>query len=128
MIKITIISKNELSLGFKIQGHALSRREIESTTGEAYDMICNSVSVLSQSAVIGMEEVLKLPVKYEIEDGFLNVNLSSLTTEEIGRAQVLLLTFEKSLESLRMSLENSFGKNKVTEYIKILKKEVQEIC
>ena len=128
MIKITIFSKNELSLGFKIKGHALSRREIESTTGEAYDMICNSVSVLSQSAIIGMEEVLKLPVKYEINDGFLNINLSGLTTEEIGRAQVLLKTFEKSLESLQMTLEASFGKNKGNEYIKILKEEVQEIC
>lgn len=128
MIKITIFSKNEISLGFKIKGHALSRREIESTTGEAYDMICNSVSVLSQSAVIGMEEVLKLPVKYEISDGFLNLNLSSLTTEEIERAQVLLKTFEKSLESLQMTLKASFGKNKGNEYIKILKEEVQEIC
>ena len=73
MIKIRIFEKENLRLGFKIEGHALSREEIESTTGDAYDMICNSVSVLSQSAVIGMQEVLKLPVKYEINDGFLSL-------------------------------------------------------
>ena len=59
MIKVIIFKQKHISLGFKIEGHALSREEIESTTGDAYDMICNSVSVLSQSAVIGMQEVLK---------------------------------------------------------------------
>ena len=49
MIKIIIFKQKDISLGFKIEGHALSREEIESTTGDAYDMICNSVSVLSQS-------------------------------------------------------------------------------
>ena len=111
MIKIIIFKQKDISLGFKIEGHALSREEIESTTGDAYDMICNSVSVLSQSAVIGMQEVLKLPVKYEINDGFLSLNLHNLNDEDIERGQILLLTFEKSLESLIMSLDASFGKN-----------------
>ena len=124
MIKIIILNKGDLSLGFKIEGHALSREEIESATGDAYDLICNSVSVLSQSAVIGMEEVLKLPVKYEINDGYLSLNLSKLKEDEIEKGQVLLKTFEKSLESLMMSLEVSFGKNKRNKYIKLLKEEV----
>ena len=69
MIKIIILKQKHISLGFKIEGHALSREEIESVTGEAFDLICNSVSVLSQSVIIGMQEVLKLPIKYEINDG-----------------------------------------------------------
>lgn len=124
MIKIIILNKGDLSLGFKIEGHALSREEIESATGDAYDLICNSVSVLSQSAVIGMEEVLKLQVKYEINDGYLSLNLSKLKEDEIEEGQVLLKTFEKSLESLMMSLEVSFGKNKRNKYIRLLKEEV----
>ena len=124
MIKIAILQKGDLSLGFKISGHALSREEIESTTGDAYDMICNSVSVLSQSAVIGMQEVLKLPIKYEINDGFLSLDLTNLKEEDIEKGQVLLLTFEKSLESLMMSLEASFGKNRRNKYIKIKFEEV----
>ena len=87
-------------------------------------MICNSVSVLSQSVIIGMQEVLKLPIKYEINDGFLSLNLSNLKEEEIDRAQVLLLTFEKSLQSIMMSLEASFGINKRDKYIKIVLEEV----
>ena len=124
MIKVTILQKGNLSLGFKISGHALSREEIENTIGDAYDLICNSVSVLSQSAVIGMEEVLKLPVKYEINDGYLSLNLSELNEDEIEKGQVLLKTFEKSMESLMMSLEASFGKNRRNKYIKIKNEEV----
>ena len=124
MIKVTILQKGNLSLGFKISGHALSREEIENTIGDAYDLICNSVSVLSQSAVIGMEEVLKLPVKYEINDGYLSLNLSELNEDEIEKGQVLLKTFEKSMESLMMSLEASFGKNKRNKYINLKNEEL----
>ena len=125
MIKVIILKKDDLNFGFKIEGHALSRKEIEDTVGDAYDMICNSVSVLSQSVIIGMNEVLKLPIKYEINDGFLSVNLLNLKAEEINSAQVLLLTFEKSLESLMKSLEISFGIKRRDKYIKIIIKEVQ---
>ncbi len=124
MIKVTILQKGNLSLGFKISGHALSREEIENTIGDAYDLICNSVSVLSQSAVIGMKEVLKLPIKYEINDGYLSLNLSDLKENEIEKGQVLLKTFEKSMESLMMSLEASFGKNKRNKYINLKNEEV----
>lgn len=124
MIKITILKSRNISIGFRIEGHALSQDEIDRTTGDAYDLICNSVSVLSQSTVIGMQEVLKLPIKYEINDGFLSMNLSNLKKEDIEQGQVLLLTFEKSLESLMMSLEVSFGKNRRNKYIKIKFEEV----
>ena len=124
MIKVTILRKGNLSLGFKISGHALSREEIENTIGDAYDLICNSVSVLSQSVVIGIEEVLELPVKYEINDGYLSLNLSELKEDEIEKGQVLLKTFEKSMESVMMSLESSFGKNKRNKYINLKNEEV----
>ena len=124
MIEIKIYEKENLRLGFKIEGHALSKAEIEKS-GDAYDLICNSVSVLSQSVIIGIEEVLKLKVKYSINDGFLHINLSNLKNQEIEKTQVLLLTFEKSIESLIESLKLTFGNNKDSEYIRLLKEEVQ---
>ncbi|MGG7056707.1 ribosomal-processing cysteine protease Prp [Clostridium tertium] len=124
MIKIRIFKKDDLRLGFKIEGHALSKAEMEKS-GNAYDLICNSVSVLSQSTLIGMEEVLKLKIKYEINDGFLHINLSNLKDQEIEKCQVLLLTFEKSIESLIESLKLTFGSKKDSEYIRLLKEEVQ---
>lgn len=124
MIKIKIYEKENLRLGFKIEGHALSKAEIEKS-GNAYDLICNSVSVLSQSVIIGIEEVLKLKIKYSINDGFLHINLSNLENQEIEKTQVLLLTFEKSIESLIESLKLTFGNKKDSEYIRLLKEEVQ---
>ena len=124
MIKIRIFEKKNLKLGFKIEGHALSKAEIEKS-GDAYDLICNSVSVLSQSALIGMEEVLKLNIKYEINDGFLHIDISNLKEQEIDEAQVLLNTFEKSIESLIESIKLTLGNNKDSEYIRLLKEEVQ---
>lgn len=124
MIKVVSFKRNNLSVGFKIEGHALSRREIENTVGDAYDMICNSVSVLSQGTLIGMVEVLKLPVKYEINDGFLSLDLSMLNEDVINQGQTLLLTFEKSIESVIMSLDASLGKNKRNKYIKFMYEEV----
>jgi len=124
MIKIRIFGKEDLRLGFKIEGHALSKAEIEKS-GDAYDLICNSVSVLSQSVLIGMEEVLKLKIKYEINDGFLHIDLRNLKDQDKEKSQVLLLTFEKSIESLIESLKLTFGNNKDSEYIRLLKEEVQ---
>ena len=124
MIKVKIFEKDDLCLGFKIKGHALSRAEMKKV-GDAYDMICNSVSVLSQSTLIGIQEVLQLKVKYDIDDGFLHIDLSNLNNEDIEKCQVLLLTFEKSIESLIQSLKLSFGNEKDSEYIRMLKEEVQ---
>lgn len=124
MIEIKIFKKENLRLGFKIEGHALSKAELEKS-GDAYDLICNSVSVLSQGTLIGIEEVLKLKVKYKINDGFLHINLSNLKNQDLEKCQVLLLTFEKSIESLMQSLKLSFGSKTDSEYIRLLEEEVQ---
>lgn len=122
MITVKILENNNLKLGFEISGHALSSTERK--TGDAYDLICNSVSVLSQSVVIGIVDVLCIDVKYEMKDGFLHINLSNIGIQDIEKCQVLLKTFEKSVESLIESIKYSFG-NKNSEYIKLLKEEVQ---
>ena len=57
MIKVEILKKRNLTLGFRISGHALSEAEMKKASG-LYDLICNSVSVLSQGVVIGIEEVI----------------------------------------------------------------------
>lgn len=62
MIKIEILRKENSTVGFKISGHALSQAEMKKASG-LYDLICNSVSVLSQSVVIGIEEVLGIKTK-----------------------------------------------------------------
>jgi uncharacterized protein YsxB (DUF464 family) len=121
MIEIKFRSKKEDILSFSINSHALIGREAI-LAGDAYDMICNTVSVLSQSVIIGLDEVLKLNVNYEMKDGYLALDLQGFTEEDIMEAQVLLKTFEKSLDSVIVSLDQSFGEEKRKEYI-ILKNE-----
>ena len=123
MNEVKIRSNQENILSYEINSHALINREAI-IAGEAYDMVCNSVSVLSQSAIIGLDEVLKLNVNYEISDGYLSLNLDGFNGEEIEKAQVILKTFEKSLESVILSLDEMFGIKKRKEYIILLKEEV----
>ncbi|HEY5523950.1 MAG TPA: ribosomal-processing cysteine protease Prp [Clostridium sp.] len=123
MIEIKIRSKKNKILSFRINNHALFEREAI-LAGDAFDMICNSVSVLSQSVIIGLDEVLKLNVNYEMKDGYLALDLKGFSQEEIDQAQVLLKTFEKSLESVILSLDEMFGIKKRNEYINLIKEEV----
>ena len=57
-------------------------------------------------------------------DGYLKLDISDFTKEELNQAQVLLKTFEKSLESVILSLEEMFGKEKRREYIIL---EIEEV-
>ncbi|MDD6794000.1 MAG: ribosomal-processing cysteine protease Prp [Clostridiaceae bacterium] len=123
MIEIKIRSNKDNITSFSINSHALIDREAI-LAGEAFDMVCNSVSVLSQSCIIGLDEVLKLNVNYEMKDGYLALDLNGFSQEEIKQAQVLLKTFEMSLESVILSLQQSFGIEKCKEYITLIKEEV----
>ena len=124
MIKVSIQSdKQKNIISFTMKGHAMENRDAI-LAGEAYDMVCNSIAVLSQSVIIGLDEVLNLNVNYEIGEGYLKVDLNGFTREEIKKAQVLLKTFEKSLESLILGLDMSLGKETRCKYIKIKKEEV----
>lgn len=122
MIKIVLQKKGNDIIAFDISGHGVDKADLDSAIGDVYDLICNTVSVLSQSVIIGMEEVLHIGPQYSIKDGYLS--LSPLKDESIEMSQVLLKTFEKSLDSTIKSLDLSFGCKKRKEYINLIEKEV----
>lgn len=128
MVKVKIKQHNENIVGFVMNGHALGDDRDSSNdpalVGEAFDLICNSVSVLSQSVIIGLDEVLKLNSTYEIKDGYLKLDLQDFNVEELNQAQVLLKTFEKSLESVILGFDQMVGKKKRRDYIILIKEEV----
>lgn len=128
MIKVKIKQQDNNIVGFVMNNHAMSRdRDFindPALVGEAFDLICNSVSVLSQSVIIGLDEVLKLNSTYEINDGYLKLDLQDFTQEELSQAQVLLKTFEKSLESVILGFDQLVGEKKRREYITLIKEEV----
>lgn len=122
MIKIVLQKKGNDIIAFDISGHGVDKSELDSAIGDVYDLVCNTVSVLSQNVIIGMEEVLHIGPQYSIKDGYLS--LSPLKSESIEISQVLLKTFEKSLYSTIKSLDLSFGCKKRKEYINLIEKEV----
>lgn len=128
MVKVKIKQHNDSIVGFVINGHAMGGdRDFSNDSalvGEAFDMICNSVSVLSQSVIVGLDEVLKLNSTYEIKDGYLKLDLQDFSLEELNQAQVLLKTFEKSLESVILGFDQLVGQKKRREYITLIKEEV----
>ena len=128
MIKVKIEQHKDNLVGFVINGHAMDRNRDFSNdsalVGEAFDMICNSVSVLSQSVIIGLDEVLKLNSTYYIKDWYLKLDLHDFNQEELTQAQVLLKTFEKSVESVILGFDALVGQKKRKEYISFIKEEV----
>lgn len=110
MVKVEFVRSSSKIVSFKMQGHAMPRE-----TQNEVDLVCAAISAISQTTVIGIEEVLKIKVKYDIKDGFLNLNLDGVTLEDIERCQVLLETMMLGLKSI----EIIYG-----DYIKVETEEV----
>ena len=110
MVKVEFVRSLGKIVSFKIKGHAMPKKK-----HVHIDLICAAISSISQTTVIGIEEVLKIKVKYCIEDGFLNLDLEGQTSKDIERCQVLLETMMLGLKSV----EITYGK-----YINVETEEV----
>lgn len=110
MIKIKLFSD---SLGniksYDIKGHANF-----APFGE--DIVCAAISVLSQTTLMGLVEVLQLQrneIFYKIDEdtGYLNLELKNVKNERVlEKTQILLQTFKLGIESIR---ENYPGNVKI---------------
>lgn len=96
MTEIKFRIKSSQIVSFSMDGHAGY-----GNSGE--DIVCAALSVLSQSMIIGIEEILKINLKYEIKDGYLKLSIEHNSEEEINQCQVLLKTMLKSIESMIIS-------------------------
>ena len=110
MVKVEFFRSSSKIVSFKIKGHAMPREaQME------VDLVCAAISAISQTTIIGIEEVLKIKAKYDIKDGFLNLNLENATLEDIERCQVLLETMVLGLKSIEITY---------SDYIKVETEEV----
>ena len=101
MIRIKLFSDSfENIRGYDIKGHANF-----APYGE--DIVCAAISVLSQTTLMGLVEVLQLKEKeifYKIDEntGYLNVELKEIKDERVlEETQVLLQTFKLGIESIQ---------------------------
>lgn len=92
MITARLFCDGERICAFEVKGHSGYARE-------GADIVCAAVSAIAQTALIGLKEVLRLPVMHEIDEkrGLLSVKLPPDT---ISESQVLLQTMKRALKAV----------------------------
>ncbi len=91
MTKIVLFKKNGVIYACQIKGHS-------NFAEKGRDIVCSAVSTASQMALVGLEEVLQLPLEKKICEGFLYFKI--LEGEECEGAQAILVAMEKTFEKL----------------------------
>lgn len=100
MIKVIIYKAREGNImGFEVSGH--SGYDIHGK-----DIVCSAVSVLAQTALLGLLKVADADVDYKIDEGYL---MCSLKNAESDKKQIMckaiLETMYEGLKSIRESYE-----------------------
>ncbi|HZJ76068.1 MAG TPA: ribosomal-processing cysteine protease Prp [Oscillospiraceae bacterium] len=110
MISISIYRNSDKMIEqFIIQGHAHA-----ANPGE--DIVCAAVSVLSQTTVLSLHQIVNVDIKYEIKKGYLKCKLpKNLTKKKLYETKLLIDTMLLGLENIQ---EN------YSQYIEIRYKEV----
>lgn len=111
MIKIYIEKNNENEIDyFKISGHANA-----SKYGE--DIVCASVSSVSQMTLNGLLEFVNNEINYEMNHGLIVCDLKDIMFSDVEKIKINILL--NSMESFFCSLYEEYKK-----YIKLTIKEV----
>lgn len=108
MVTIDIYTDNfDQIVGYQVSGHAGYGKH-------GKDIVCSAISVLAQTAYIGLEEFLSTSPELEIKDGWLKCLLpDTINSEEMKNAQVILRTMELGM----LSTQEAYSK-----YIRISKR------
>lgn len=109
MTNVKIFKRESNIIGFIVSGHSGYARV-------GSDIVCSAISTLSQSICVGLDNVLNLNPKILVdgEDAYLECFLpNNLTKEQNEQAQILLATFETSVNILLK------GDKNIQKYIKL---------
>ncbi len=87
--------------GFLLDGHA----DLDEA---GRDILCAAVSALAQTVLMGLTEVVKLPTKWDRDEGYLSVRLDPGSVGDAG-ANVLLETVYLALEDLAKQYPDRLG-------------------
>ena len=97
---VTFVKRSDGALiGYRAGGHSGFAR-----AGE--DIVCAGVSALTQSTLNGLQNILKAPVKFDIDErtASLEAELTPEATEDqVERAQLLLETLLQGLQAIERS-------------------------
>jgi uncharacterized protein len=108
MINAVFKRKSGMLSYIGLEGHANS-------VDEGYDMVCSAVSAVSITIANGITEVLGIKAGINVHDGFLDIDLESVSIDDRLKCQVLLETMLVGLKSMELSF---------SDYIKVMEEEV----
>ena len=114
MVKVEIYYDGNQVKGFVAKGHAEA-----APAGE--DLVCASISVLTQTALLGLDAFLSVKPIWKIDEkGYLKCWLpEGLTEADLKMANVLIQTLELGLKSI----EEGYG-----QYLKVSKRRWTKCC
>lgn len=100
MIQVDIYYQETSIRGYAVTGHAGYAK-----SGE--DVVCAAVSALTQTALLGLNEVLQNKPQWKIaEEGYLECCLAQeMTPVEQEKAQIILRTMELGLKNIQQGYE-----------------------
>lgn len=99
MVKVKIYLNNQKVKGFEISGHAFCGPE-------GQDVVCAAVSMVSQTAILGLTNYLNLKLEGKVEKGFIKCFLPDLSADERLQADAILETMILGLESISKDYPN----------------------
>ena len=101
MVRVTVIRERGTPVGFELAGHA-----DEGAYGE--DIVCAGISAITQTALLGITDVLKLDAAWSREEGHMRCELNRETAgEDLMKAAIVFNTMIAGLTSLQQAYPKS---------------------
>ena len=101
MVRVTVLRERGTPVGFELTGHA-----DQGAYGE--DIVCAGISAITETALLGITDVLKLDAAWSREEGHMRCELSRETAgEDIEKAAIVFNTMIAGLTSLQRAYPKS---------------------
>ena len=101
MVRVTVLREQGIPVGFQLAGHA-----DQGAYGE--DIVCAGISAITETALLGITDVLKLDAAWAREDGHVSCELNRDTApEDLEKAAVVFDTMIAGLTSLQQAYPKS---------------------
>ena len=101
MVRVTVLRERGIPVGFELTGHAN-----KGAYGE--DIVCAGISAITETALLGVTDVLKLDAAWARQEGHLRCELSRETSpEDMAKAAIVFNTMIAGLTSLQRAYPKS---------------------
>lgn len=104
MIKIIIKTDEDKIIGYNVFGHA-------NFAPKGKDIVCSAVSSITQTALLGLKELLKKDIEFEQDNGLLRVQISNPDKDSNLVLETMLLGLKE--------IEKIYPKNVLLKYNKL---------